>query len=295
MRFLKDSFENDNITQNEKQEALEAVTVKRESIEERYKRYQEKLKRLTLMSDILSRNVLKDKRCTEYILRIIMKDRVLRVIDQRLQADYKNLHGRSVILDCVAIDGKDRKINIELQQDNEGASVKRARYHQALMDANILNPGENFDELPETYVIFITRRDALKVDLPIVHVDRVIMETGKAFGDETHIIYVDSSKQDESELGRLMHDLNCTDASDMSRSVLADSMRVYKESRKGIEHMCREMDEIRNEGILEGRIEGKIEVAKNMFKIGMKTKQIAKVLEVDEDTIRQWLGEIVTV
>lgn len=292
---MKDSFENDNINQNEMQEALEAVTVKKESIEERYKRYREKLKRLTLMSDILSRNVLKDKRCTEYILRIIMKDRTLRVIDQRLQADYKNLHGRSVILDCVAIDGRDRKINIELQQDNEGASVKRARYHQALMDANILNPGENFDELPETYVIFITRRDALKADLPIVHVDRVIMETGKAFGDETHIIYVDSSKQDESELGRLMHDLNCTDASDMSRSVLADSMRVYKESRKGIEHMCSEMDEIRNEGILEGRKEGKIEAAKNMFKIGMKTEQVAKVLEVDEDTIRQWLGETVTV
>ena len=237
------------------------MTIKRESLEERYKRY------------------------------------------QKLQSDYKNLHGRSVILDCVAVDGMDRQINIELQQDNEGASAKRARYHQALMDANILNPGENFDKLPESYVIFITMNDALKSNLPIAHVNRVIMETGRVFGDETHFIYVDSSKQDDSELGKLMHDLNCTNASDMNESILADNMRMFKESRKGIWHMCREMDEIRNEGILEGRlegikegkIEGKIEAAKNMIKIGMETEQIAKVLEVSEDIVKEWICEAVPV
>lgn len=89
----------------------------------------------------------------------------------------------------------------------------------------------------------------------------------------------------------------------MNESILADNMRIFKESRKGIWHMCREMDEIRNEGILEGRlegikegkIEGKIEAAKNMIKIGMETEQIAKVLEVNEDTIKEWLGEAMPV
>lgn len=269
------------------------MIIKKESIDERYKRYQERLKKLTLMSDILSRNVLKDKRCTEYILRIVMNDKSLRIIEQRLQADYKNLHGRSVILDCIAIDGFDREINIELQQDNEGASPKRARYHQALMDANILNPGENFDKLPELYVIFITRSDALKKSKPILHISRFIEETGEKFGDETHFVYVDSSMQDDTELGRLMHDLNCADASDMNKSILADSMRVFKETRKGVEHMCKEMDEIRNEGILEGKLEGikegKIEAAKNMVKIGMKLEQVAAVLEVDVSTVKEWL------
>ncbi len=265
------------------------MTIQKESIDERYKRYQERLKRLTLMSDILSRNVLKDKRCTEYILRIIMNDKLLKITDQRLQADYKNLHGRSVILDCVAVDGSGREINIELQQDSEGASAKRARYHQALMDANILNPGENFDKLPESYVIFITMNDALKKNRPILHISRFIEETGEKFGDETHFVYVDSSRQDDTELGRLMHDLNCTDASDMNKGILADSMRVFKETKKGVEHMCKEMDEIRNEGVLEGRIEGKAEAAKNMIKIGMTLEQVAEVLETDKDTIREWI------
>lgn len=40
------------------------------------------------------------------------------------------------------------------------------------MDMNTLNPGQDFDDLPESYVIFITRDDALGYGLPIYHVDR---------------------------------------------------------------------------------------------------------------------------
>lgn len=32
-----------------------------------------------------------------------------------------------------------------------------------------------------------------------------------------------------------------------------------------------------------------------MMKIGMGTEQIAKVLEVSEDTIKEWIGEAVSV
>ena len=102
------------------------------------------------MSDMFIRNVLKDERCTEYILRIILNDKELTVVDQKIQADYKNLHGRSAVLDCVARDGKGRMFNVEIQQDDEGAQPKRARYHVGIMDTNILNPGEFFDRLPES-------------------------------------------------------------------------------------------------------------------------------------------------
>lgn len=74
---------------------------------------------------------------------------------------------------------------------------------------NALNPGQKFCELPESYVIFITRDDALGYGLPIYHVERKIEEVGKSFGDETHIVYVSSNIREDTELGRLMHDLHC--------------------------------------------------------------------------------------
>ena len=152
------------------------MSYKMETFEERKVRYIEKIKNLTMMSDILARNVLKDRECCEYILRIIMNDSMLTVLDNQVQVDYKNLHGRSAVLDCVAKSGDGRLFNVEIQQEDEGAIPKRARYHLGLMDMNVLNPGEFFDKLPETYIIFVTQDDTLGYKLPIAHVDRIIKE-----------------------------------------------------------------------------------------------------------------------
>ena len=231
----------------------------KELLEARYERYRRTLKNLTLMSDILIRNVLKDERCTEYILQVILRDKKLTVVDQKIQADYKNLHGRSAVLDCVARDGTGRMFNIEIQQDDEGAQPKRARYHLGLIDTNVLNPGEFFDQLPEIYIVFITQNDVLGYGLPVCHIDRMIKENGKCFHDESHFIYIDSSKQEDTELGRLMKDFHCKDVSEMQDSVLAERVRELKETAKGVEYMCREMEEIRYEGRKEGREEGRLE------------------------------------
>ena len=61
---------------------------------------------------------------------------------------------------------------------------------------------------------------------------RIIKETNQEFKDETHIIYVNSSKQDDTELGHLMHDLHCKNADDMYSKVLEDRVRKLKETQK---------------------------------------------------------------
>ena len=77
-------------------------TFKTEALEARYERYKNILKNLTIMSDVFMRNVFKKRECTEYVLQVIMEKQDLRVIDQIIQKDYKNLQGRSAIMDCVA-------------------------------------------------------------------------------------------------------------------------------------------------------------------------------------------------
>lgn len=64
------------------------------------------LKDLIIMSNVFLRNVFKKRECTEYVLQVIMDKKDLKVIDQVLQKDYKNLQGRSAILDCVARDSE---------------------------------------------------------------------------------------------------------------------------------------------------------------------------------------------
>lgn len=274
-----------------KQESL-----KTEELEARYDRYKNILKDLTIMSDVFMRNVFKKRECTEYVLQVILNKKDLKVIDQVLQKDYKNLQGRSAVLDCVARDGDGNQLNVEIQQDNEGASPKRARYHSGLMDMNTLNPGQDYDELPKSFVIFITRDDVLGYGLPIYHINRKIEEVSGDFKDDAYIIYVNSRKQEDTELGRLMHDLHCKNAKDMCSKILADRVFELKETPKGVESMCSEMEQIYNEGIESGEKQGIAKKAKetaiSLAEMGLSTEMIAQAVKINADTVQKWINTI---
>ena len=224
-----------------------------QELERRYERYRDILKDLTLMSDSFMRAVLKNPECTEEVLRTILSKKQLKVISQTLQADYKNLQGRSAILDCVAVDSKHDLYNVEIQQKREGASPKRARYHSGLLDMNLLEPGEAYQKLPNSYVIFITETDALGYHLPIYHISRKIQENGRDFPDCAHIIYVDSKNQEDTALGRLMHDFHCKAPEEMYNPVLRQQVYQFKNTREGVTFMCREMDKIYRDGERNGQ------------------------------------------
>ena len=165
------------------------------------RKHEEDLQRLRgfrLLDDDFMSKVFEDKKCAEFLLRIILNRDDLEVKKSNSQYSIKNLQGRSVRLDILAVDKKNRVYNIEIQRNDKGAGVKRARYNSAVIDANVTEPGEKYEKLNETYVIFITENDVLERGLPIYHIDRVIKETGEVFQDESHIIYVNSQMRNET-------------------------------------------------------------------------------------------------
>lgn len=270
-------------------------TLLNSDLESRYEKYKGIIKNFTLMSDIFMRNVFKKRECLEYVLQVIMEKQDLYVIDQVIQKDYKNLQGRSAVMDCVARDSAGKQFDVEIQQDNEGASPKRARYHSGLMDMNTLNPGQDFEELPESYVIFITRDDILGYGLPIYHIDRQIKELNEAFQDEAHIIYVNSRKQDDTELGKLMHDLHCKKADEMHSPILAKRVYELKETQKGVELMCHEMEKIYSEGMESGEKRGELKAKKetilSLAEMGIPVNKIAKAVNLSEKDVQKWIDE----
>lgn len=283
--FTKDETSVNILTENE--------------LETRYKKYKAVVEELTIMDDIFMRNVLKEQECTEYILQVIMERKDLKVKEQVIQKDYKNLQGRSAILDCVARDSEETIYNIEIQQAREGTSPKRARYHSALLDMNTLEAGQDYNQLPENYVIFITRSDALGHSQPIYHVERRIREAKEDFKDGTHIIYVNAEKQEDTELGRLIHDLHCKHADDMYSEVLARRVRELKETQKGVEGMSITIEDIYQEGVeigeKSGELKAKKETALSFARMGLSVEQIAEGLKENVKVIEEWISEGVTV
>lgn len=249
------------------------------------KKYEDDLRRIQefrlLDDDFMTKCFEYNKECTELVLHIVMDKRDLKVQEVCTQYFIKNLQGRSVRLDIFAVDSTGKKYNIEIQRSDRGAGVKRARYNSSLMDSNSIATGEDLDNLPETYVIFITEHDTIGENRPIYHIERYISETGKMFGDGSHIIYVNAEYKDDSPIGRLMHDFSCTNPSDMYYGILADRTRYFKEDKEGVAIMCKAIEDMR----AEERREVSIDIALRMLKDGaLAIEKIAEYsgLTVDE-------------
>ena len=130
--------------------------------EELQKTFSERIPQLCLMDDEFFCAVFDgDIECTEYVLRIIMGIDNLKVKTAVVQKAEMNLRGRGARFDVLAeADGV--YYDIEVQRTDRGAAPRRARFNSSILDTNLLNKGEDFDRLPETYIIFITERDVLK-------------------------------------------------------------------------------------------------------------------------------------
>lgn len=156
----------------------------------------------------------------------------------------ENIKGRSLRLDIYAMDSTGKKYNIEIQRADKGAGAKRARYNSSLIDSDILPAGFEVENLAETFVIFITENDVIGKNKPIYHIDRYIREAEEYFNDGSHIIYVNASYKDDTDLGKLMHDFSVTNPGDMNFKVLAATARYYKEDKEGIQAMCKIMEDM---------------------------------------------------
>lgn len=256
-----------------------------ETIDRKHQEDLQRLKGFRLMDDdFLTKCFEGNTECIELVLRIVLDIPDLNVSDVRTQVFVENLLNRSVRLDVLATDSAGRKFNIEIQRADKGAGRKRARYNSSMMDANLLKKGEDFDNVPETYVIFITENDVMGNGKPLYQIERCILETGERFEDGTHILYVNGAYRDESPIGKLMHDFSCTNPSDMYYGVLADRVKFFKESKEGIAVMCKSMEDMRNQTLKEGMIN----VAKRMLADGTLTlEKIAEYAGLSLDEVKK--------
>lgn len=136
-------------------------------------------------------------------------------------------------------------------------------YHSSVMDVENLRSGQEFRELPDTYTIFITEKDFYGKGMPIYPIERINLATDKPFEDGEHILCVNGQYRGDSDIGKLMHDFNCSSADDMNFELMAERTRYLKENPKGVEEMCKVMEDMRNESLKE--------VAKRMLSDGMLT------------------------
>ena len=217
-------------------------------------KYRKKLEGMTLFDALLFRKAFDlNIPAAEVLLRTIMENDKIKVARCKTEYTITGLASHSVQLDLLAKDEHGRFFNVEVQTESSGAPPQRARYYSGAVDTGHFPKGEDYNNLFDTYVIFITKEDVLGKGLPIYHVKRTIDETGDAFNDGSYIIYVNGEMtNDHTALDRLVHDFSCLHSKDIYNETLKKCVKRYKETEEGIQTMCKVMDDLRNDGIEQG-------------------------------------------
>ena len=126
-----------------------------------------------------------------------------------------------------------------------------------------------------TYTIFITENDVFGDGKPFHRIERKDLDGDgePLFDDGEHILYVNGSYRDQSEIGKLMHDFGCWNPDEMNYDLMRQATKFYKEDPKGVEIVCMAFEQTRNEKA--------IRIAVNLIEAGkMSLEEIADACEL---------------
>lgn len=128
----------------------------------------------------------------------------------------------------------------------------------------------------------------MKKNLPLYHIERTVLETNELFDDGSHIIFVNGQyTNNDTEIGKLMHDFRCTNADDMNYPVLAEKVRYFKETKGGSIAMCKMMEDMRKDAAKEKAIETAIK----MLKDNVALEKVAEYSGLSLDEVKKIKSE----
>lgn len=259
----------------------------------------ERIERLRPLDDTFMRAMFRGQpRLVEHVVGVITGIPGLRVVEDHTQYDLKMVGGaRSVALDVMAKDAEGTLYDLEVQTGSD-LEPFRFRYYGSCMDVDFLGAGEDYDTLPERWVIVVLEHDP---DGPGRRMRHYLYrdEDGEVLGDGTHVLYANASWRGEDDYGRLMSDFCESDPDRMRDAMVRERVQYMKRDPEGVREMCKVSEEIYNEGRLEGKAEGRLEgretttlesVRALMQTVGWTARQALERLRVPEAEWPHYLG-----
>lgn len=173
---------------------------------------------------------------------------------------------RGIRMDVYADDGVGTVYDVEMQTTNKGNLPKRSRCYQSQIDVVSLRPGDDFNQLKKSYVIFICTFDPFGRGLYRYTFEERCLEDGEALGDETCKVFLSTkgthAEAVSSELIqflRFVENSNQLPEEDVFLRRLHECIAELKRSRRLEERYMlfgEMLDDERKAGREEGREEG---------------------------------------
>ena len=238
-------------------------------------KYNRKFKKATLMDDLKFRKVCESKEAIEEILRVILKDNKLKVIEiiKQSSEDEPVFHG--VILDCKCRLKTKEIVDIEVQVALDDNPVYRMRYNGSILTVENSPKSKYFKykEIPKLILIMFCEFDLFKKNKPIYEIIRYVKGTKVVAEDGIKEVYINlKAKVTDKKLKSLFKIMTTVNEVDsVTFPILSKKKeeinKLYIGGENNMSGISLEMykDGLK-EGREEGREEGSIAIVLNMFK-----------------------------
>ena len=198
---------------------------------------------LTLMDDYMFAQVMRNTEFLKPFLESILGFEIadIQFIEPQ-RSEKEGYDSKAVRLDLYVEDINHNIYNVEIQTTNKKNLPKRMRYYQSAIDISILAPGVNYNELKNTYVIFICNYDPFQLDQYIYTFENKCKEVpGLTLGDGTTKIVVNTNGEKgtvSQELSEILRYLNDGTVSGTYSQKLDDAiMNIKSSEERRIEYM----------------------------------------------------------
>ena len=249
-----------------------------------------KVARFNIIDDVFFQKMVEDREVCEEIIRVILNDDSIIVIENHPQEPLKNIAGRSVIMDALCKDATGRYFNVEVQKADNDNHVKRVRYNAACITKNISETGQRFELVPDVVVIYISRFDMFDKGRILYRATMKLDESFEVLDDGFEAYYVNTAVKDDSLVGELMDYFKNSKGEHPAFPKLSGRNILFKTNKKEVGHMCEIMEMERAEGRAEGLSQGRAETCKKMHDKGMSCDEIANLLDITCEDVEKALS-----
>lgn len=151
-----------------------------------------KFKDLTIRDAFMFAAVMSDPEICRRVLELALGIPIseVHIQTEKTMAYHSEYHG--VRLDVYADDAEKRRFNVEMQVTLQKFLPKRSRYYHDQIDMDALLAGDSYENLPDTYVIFICDFDPFGDGLYRYSTGMVCEETGKSVSDGVRTVYLNA-------------------------------------------------------------------------------------------------------
>lgn len=261
-----------------------------------------KFKELTIKDNFMFGAVMSDPNNCKELLEMILQIPIERVEVSKEKSIVYHPEYKGVRLDVYAKDDNNTHYDVEMQSVKKKAIGKRARYYHSQIDMELLRSGEDYDKLPDSYVIFVCDFDPFGLrKYCYTFANQCLEDTSLNQQDGCKSIFLSTYGENEEDVPvRMVKFLkfvkaNLTeskkDFEDEFIKKLQNTINHVKESREMEERFMLFQEMLKDERT-EGRIQGKREsILELLAELGTVSNEVCEKIasEANVEVLSKWL------